>query len=206
MRPLHRVLLVPLVLLAVVLTACGVEPQDRPEAIAVPAEPSSSGGTAPGTGGVEVTVYFVRGTRLDTVERRAPDDSAASALELVAAGPSRAEVLSGLRTALGPQLVSVDDPGLAGGTAELILSPEFAGVSGGNQLLAVAQVVFTVTERPGVTQVHFSSAGAPVEVPTDAGLTDAPVGRADYRSVTPQRPSPAATSTAPPATSSSGPP
>jgi spore germination protein GerM len=62
---------------------------------------------------------------------------------------------------------------------------EFTGLGGGNQQLAVAQIVWTVTEFPGVQQVRFSIDGQPLEVPTDEGLTDQPVDRDDYRSVAP---------------------
>ena len=63
------------------------------------------------------------------------------------------------------------------------VSREFTEVAGGNQLLATAQVVFTVTEFPGVEAVRITADGSPVEVPTDDGLTDEPVGRDDYASV-----------------------
>jgi hypothetical protein len=91
---------------------------------------------------------------------------------------------------------------------------EFTEVAGGNQLLASAQVVFTVTGFPGVEAVRITADGSPVQVPTDDGLTAEPVGRDDYRSVAapdpgPPTPGPAAPSTAPetpPADPSTAPP
>ena len=85
---------------------------------------------------------------------------------------------------------------------------EIAPAAGGNQLLATAQVVFTVTEVPGVEAVRITADGSPVEVPTDDGLTAEPVSREDYASVaTPvsspvpsaPSPSPGDPATAPPA-------
>jgi spore germination protein GerM len=74
---------------------------------------------------------------------------------------------------------------LSDGVATVSVTPGFPGLSGGNQLLAVAQVVWTLTELPTVTAVRFSVDGTPVEIPTDDGLTDRPVDRDDYRSVKP---------------------
>ena len=47
--------------------------------------------------------------------------------------------------------------------------------------LAIAQIVYTVTQQPGVTGVTFTIAGKAVEVPTAAGAqVPGPVSRADY--------------------------
>ena len=165
------------------LTGCGVEPQDRPEPLVVPGSPSADVDPSPAEGRVALRVYFVRGTRLEAVDRSAPDAGPPTVLGLLTAGPNRDEVLGGLRTAVTPQALVSGDAAVVGTTAEVVLAREFTAVSGSNQLLAVAQVVWTLTEAPGVTQVRFSAAGAPIEVPTDAGLTDQPVGRDDYRSV-----------------------
>ncbi len=49
----------------------------------------------------------------------------------------------------------------------------------------MAQVVWTVTQFPQVDRVCFSLDGVFVEVPTDSGLSDESVSRADYVSVAP---------------------
>ena len=50
-----------------------------------------------------------------------------------------------------------------------------------DQTLAIAQVVYTVTQQPGVTGVAFAIGGKAIEVPTAAGAqVPGPVGRADY--------------------------
>jgi hypothetical protein len=177
-------------LLALLLSGCGVRAQDRPEPLVVPGSPSPGVTSSPSAGASAVRVYFVRGSRLEAVERSAPDAASATVLDLLTAGPSRPEVLGGLRTAVAPTALVSRDARVVGSTVEVVLAREFTAVSGSNQLLAVAQVVWTLTERPGVTAVRFSAAGTPIEVPTDAGLTDQPVDRDDYRSVGAPEPTP----------------
>lgn len=172
-----------------VLTGCGVAPQTQPEALPPaapqPVEPSGR----PEPLGPAVTVFFVRGAALAPAARASKRSDAASAVQQLVVGPSRPEVLSGLRTALAPQPLTVDE-GLPGGLTAVSVTREFTGVTGGNQLLAVAQVVWTLTELPGTAEVRFLVAGVPVEVPTDEELTDQPVDRTDYRSVAPVSPGP----------------
>jgi spore germination protein GerM len=55
-------------------------------------------------------------------------------------------------------------------------------VVGANQTLAIAQVVFTATQQPGVTSVLFQIAGRPIGVPTASGATvPGPVDRTSYQ-------------------------
>ncbi|WP_222195026.1 GerMN domain-containing protein [Modestobacter italicus] len=177
-RPL--VLLVALVLL---LAGCGVGTQDSPERLTLTEAPTARP-SSPGPGTVELEVFFVRGTRLEPVSRSAPSLDAETLLEVLVAGPTRTEVLAGLRTAIAPQTPTVPT-GLAERRLEVDLPRELTDVTGGNQLLTVAQLVWTLTTLPTVDEVRFTSGGVPVEVPTDAGLTGAPVDRDDYRSVAP---------------------
>jgi spore germination protein GerM len=188
----------------VALAGCGVGAQSAPEEISIP-RPTTSPSGAPGdAAGDRVTVWFVRGSRLEAAERPVEDPGVDAALDALAAGPTRAEVVGGLRTALSPQSLTPGRPVTADSVVTVGVSREFTEVAGGNQLLAVAQVVFTVTEVPGVEAVRITTAGSPVEVPTDEGLTDEPVGRGDYASVVvpevaPASPPGADRGTAPPA-------
>jgi spore germination protein GerM len=85
-----------------------------------------------------------------------------------------------LRTAMGDQRL-VADVSLAGGVAKVELRPAIATLSGDEQLLAVAQVVCTLTGQPGVGPVSFFLDGASVDVPRgDGSLTSEPVSRDDY--------------------------
>ncbi|WP_138760221.1 GerMN domain-containing protein [Modestobacter altitudinis] len=170
--------------LAVLLCGCGVGTQDRPEALGFSETPSASRADDVPSGTADVQVYFVRGTRLEPVVRSATAEDLPTSLEALVAGPGRAEVLAGLRTAIAPEteptLTSLPD-----GTVQVDLPRELTGLTGGNQLLAFAQLVWTLTDVPPVRAIRFTSVGAPVEVPTDSGLTGEPVDRADYASVGP---------------------
>lgn len=166
------------------LAGCGVEPQDRPQVLTIPVPEVSAAGERTEAYGPALTVYFVQGVTLAPADRGTAIADARSALELLARGPTRVEVIGGLRTALAPQPLLADE-GVPGGITSVSVTREFTGITGGNQLLAVAQVVWTLTDLPGTTQVRFLVEGVPVEVPTDGGLSDQPVGRDHFRSVAP---------------------
>lgn len=182
-----------LVAVTLLLAACGVSTQDRPERVSVAEPPTAGQDTTPSGDGPRVTVYFVRGARLEPVQRSVETSDLVTALQVLAAGPTRREVVTGVRTAVVPQTFSVSRPEYS--TVSIDVPPEFTSVAGGNQLLAVAQLVWTVTQFPDVTRVRISSQGKPLEVPTDEGLTDSAVSRDDYRTVAPPGgdPTPAAT-------------
>ncbi|GAB3349460.1 hypothetical protein GCM10027300_12560 [Modestobacter lapidis] len=178
---LRALVLVVVVLLA---TGCGVQAQDRPEPVVTAAPPSTDASGDSRRDGPRLTLYLVRGADLAPVERPTSRVTAQSALELLVEGPTRAEARDGVRTALAPEVVGVEQQ-LADGLTTVSVSRGFTGLAGGNQLLAVAQVVWTLTELPTVTTVRFTVGGTLIEVPTDEGLTDRAVARDDYRSVAP---------------------
>jgi spore germination protein GerM len=101
-----------------------------------------------------------------------------TALDALASPPADAGPL--LRTALTePSLVR--EVRLLGGIARVDLLPEVAALPADEQLLAVAQIVCTLTGRPGVGQVSFSLQGARQAVPKgDGSLVSSPVSRDDY--------------------------
>lgn len=179
-----------LLLATLLLTACGVRPQDRPEPVTTAAAPSSNTGNSSTAAGPRLIIFFVRDAELAQVERRTHAATTAAALEQLVEGPTRAEVGAGLRTALPPEVVGVDEM-LPGGLTTVSVTRGFTGITGGDQLLAVAQIVWTLTDLPTVTAVRFAVDGTPVEVPTDAGLSNRPVDRGEYESVSPPEPTPA---------------
>lgn len=176
-----------LLLMALLLTACRVPSQGRPERIENgPITGSAPTTTPPGTKSVQV--FFLRGERLELVTRAVPRVTVADALVPLFAGPTPDEARSGLRTALTPQPVpAVDGPAAESATVVIHVTAGFATVAGTNQLLGVAQVVWTATGVPGVQRVRFVLGGEPIEVPTDRGLTGEPVSRGEYRSVSRSR-------------------
>lgn len=152
-------------------------PYDLLDAPATTAPPSSAPFTA-----TTVELCFVRGDRLVTANRSAPPDlTLTDSVELLAAGPNDDELADELRTAipedpLGARVTT------ASGVAHVDLAARFADTEGQRQVLAVAQIVCTLTSRPGVGQVSFTLDGEPVEVPRGDGSTTAnPVSREDYR-------------------------
>jgi hypothetical protein len=173
------------------LVACGIPADSQPQAIArkdIPFDllaPSTTivGPGVPGTR-VPVNVYLVGITGLVPVTRgvRAPA-TLPEALSALLAGPTDTEVADGLRTSITAQTsVSAGPVGFGVGTIDL--GGAFGQVGGQEQILAVAQLVFTATSVPGIAKVQFTLAGRPVEVPAgDGTLTQGPLGRSDFPSL-----------------------
>lgn len=173
------------------LVACGIPADSQPQAIArkdIPFDLLAPSTTivGPGVPGprVPVNVYLVGITGLVPVTRgvRAPATLPA-ALSALLAGPTDTEVADGLRTSITAQTsVSAGPVGFGVGTVDL--GGAFGQVGGQEQILAVAQLVFTATSVPGIAKVQFTLAGRPVEVPAgDGTLTQGPLGRSDFPSL-----------------------
>lgn len=167
------------------LAGCGVTTQAEPEVInrdEVPfglLKPSEGRGTAPAPAEATVStvVYFVApgGLAASLREARGPLD-AAIVLDLLARGPTAAEARAGLRSALVPDgavRVAVDN-----GRAIVGLGPEFLQLSRAEQGLAVAQIVYTLTELENVSGVRFEASGQRLTVPVRGGdPTSRPIDR-----------------------------
>lgn len=173
------------------LVACGIPADSQPQALArkdIPFDLLAPSTTiaSPGTPGARVplNVYLVGITGLVPVSRevRAPA-TLTEALNALLTGPTDAEVATGLRTAVGAQTsVSAGVVGFGVGTVDL--GGSFGQVGGQEQILAVAQLVFTATSVPGIVKVQFTLGGRPVEVPAgDGTLTQGPLGRSDFPSL-----------------------
>ena len=127
---------------------------------------------------------FVQGELLVTVLRDVPlTADLGKVVETLLAGPDSREVRDGLRSALtGPELIR--SVALIAGVAQVDLSGGFIEATGTEQLLALGQVVCTLTAQPGVGQVHFTLDGRRAEVPRGNGsLTVDAVSRDDYASL-----------------------
>jgi spore germination protein GerM len=134
----------------------------------------------------DVTVYFARGGVLVPETRRIPPPVSLTALiRSLRRGPTNAEAAAGIRTAL-PEENAVRSVRLEAGEATVDLTDALADLSTGDQVLALAQIVFTLTGSPGVGQVRFTRDGNPVEVPRpDGGLTREGLSRDAYAALAP---------------------
>ena len=126
----------------------------------------------------DVLVYFIKDDRLIFRVRQvnAPA-TVAKALTSLLFGVQEEDVASGVRSAIDPT-ASIQARAVDPATYQVDLSAEFSKGPSSEQVLALAQVVFTATALPGVTAVRFTLDGVPIEVPTGSGsLTSGPVGR-----------------------------
>jgi spore germination protein GerM len=185
---------VVVLVLALVVTACGVPADPAPRVLAtddIPyglleeappptvAPPAASVATAP------VFVYFVKGERMFAVVRQVnADPSVAKALTALLFGPQEDEAVDGVRSAISPT-AAIQARAIDPATYLVDLSSEFAQGSVSEQVLGLAQVVWTATAIPGVTGVRFTLNGAPIQVPTPTGSTGDPVGREAFAEVAP---------------------
>jgi len=110
-------------------------------------------------------------------------------IEAVAAeleyGPTASESFLGLQSAL-TDIAAIDGIDIEGSTALVDLNDSFTNLGGSDQVIAIAQLVFTVTERPTIDRLVVRVDGENVEVPRDDGtLTRDPLTRTDYTSFSP---------------------
>ena len=176
----------------VAVAACGIPVDDAARPLSAEDVPSPRPGPtaapAPPTGGATdaaVEVFLVRELRLAPVRRQVPPPpSVEDAIAALLTEPTAAERSDGLRTAL------TRDVRLAGmvaaGVPLVDVTETFAQTEGEEQILALAQIVFTLTGLPEVNGVFFALEGRPVDVPTgDGTLERGPLRRDDFAAVAP---------------------
>ncbi len=189
MRP--RLLSVVIVALAAVMVggACGVRRDSEPRALPedgvpfglleeVAAATTTTAPPTPSTPKAAVFVFFVQGGRMFPVVREvnAPSTVAKSLTALVF-GTLAEEASQGIRSSINPA-AGIQARSIDAATYLVDLDAEFIQGSTSEQVLGLAQIVFTATEIPGVTGVKFTLNGAPIEVPTASGsLTSGAIGR-----------------------------
>jgi hypothetical protein len=191
MKPLRLVALASAVM---AVTGCGlpasghvvrVDPHGVPFGLLATAP---TGSATPPPRGPVTDVYFVQGDRLATTPRRVVGENIpAEAVRLLITGPTPAESQRGVTSDVPTQtrLISLD---LNGPVATVDLSSEFGTVGGSDQVLAVAQIVYTLTASRYIDSVRFAINGKLSEVPDGSGsLSIAPRSRADYPKLAPPR-------------------
>ena len=168
-------------------SGCGVSTESRPRSIPqdrIPAalsNPPPSPSTTGRVGDATFTVYLIDGERLRPVPRTALGGiTPAARLEALRAGPTSDEAAAGLGSALNEE-TSIRVSRVAGGTATVDLPHALAALVGSDQVLALAQLVFTLTEDPAISEVTFTVDGEPVAAPVgDGALIGRAVGRGDF--------------------------
>lgn len=122
---------------------------------------------APASAAPKLKVYFTRDTRLQTVERplAAGADPIEAAVRALFVGPRATERRDGIRTAI-PRGVGMTELQVVNGAVFIRVPETFAAGGGGGVLeLRLAQVVYTVTQTPGVGAVRILLGDEPMPVP-----------------------------------------
>ncbi len=186
-----RPVAVALVAALVVVAGCGIGSESGPNTISdddVPfglLETSSTTTTEPTSTTAALRameVYMVQSGRLAPVAREVERPSVIRAFESLALGPTPTEAADGMRTALPP---GVTVQLRAEGTTVVVdLNGPFTDAAPTEQMLALAQMVYTATAFTGIDAVRFLLDGEPLEVPrADGTLTQERVGRVDYETL-----------------------
>jgi spore germination protein GerM len=190
-RSLRSACLPALTLVAVGASACGIPTSASPTAIAKanvpfhllrPAPPTTVPAVTPTTVSVAETIYMVGPKqKVAAVSRYVPIPASLSEiLGGLLEGPTDAESRFGLQSFLTGGKTTVKAT-VVGGIATVDFTTNPVQVVGTDQTLAIAQVVYTATQQPGVTGVVFQIAGQPIEVPTASGVqVPGPVNRSAY--------------------------
>lgn len=187
-----------LVVIALGLAGCGVSTESKPRAL--PPEAAGVRTTqTPAETGSDATrftaLWFVADGDLIPVDRQI--ESAVTAQDKIVSlevGPTQEELDAGMRTAVAsvvpdvPLVVTADAAGVAveagPGQISVVLSDEFASLPSGEQLLALGQVVLTLTGGTSQSVLFVDNNGNAVGVPLpDGRLVNRPVTARDYRTM-----------------------
>ena len=173
-------------LLLAVASGCGVPTESRPGLIPDDRLPAalSSPPPRPRATPVDATVfnvYLIDEERLRPVPRAVVGDvNLAGRLEALRAGPTADEAGAGLRSALNEE-ASIRISRVSAAVATVDLPLGLAELVGSDQVLALAQLVFTLSEDPVIDEVLFTVEGEPVAAPVEDGtLLGRAVGRSDF--------------------------
>ena len=167
-----------------IAAACGIPSDGTAHPLPAGAIPSvippTTAATIPASPGSEGGVIFLSdGDQLVAVATLDPVTSPTAALTDLLQWPQRAS--GRYRSAINERTRLLAPVYVEGGVAIVSLSAEFVDVAARQELIAVAQVVFTATAVAGVRAVRFVVDGNALEVPRgDGRLVTRPVGRDDY--------------------------
>lgn len=116
-----------------------------------------------------VSMFFVAGTQVVPIDRLLLSPAAApQVLAALSEGPPEGDAAAGLRSALPIGFAA--EVTVERGVATVVLPGTFiTDLPGGEQRLAIAQIVLTLTRQSGVGQVRFTSNNEPLAVPRGRG-------------------------------------
>jgi spore germination protein GerM len=162
-----------------------IDHQLVPQGLMAPASTSPAPGLAIPTD--NVTLYLVLGQDLVAVDRAARSPvSLSTVLRELTRGPTTSEQVKGVQSPLSTT-GRLTLRSLVKGDASVDLRDDFTNLGGHDQILAAAQLVYTVTAFPGVDHVTFLVNGQVAAVPTATGsLSSGPLRRADYSALAPR--------------------
>jgi spore germination protein GerM len=175
----------------VAIAGCGVPTQTSPTRLEDNnvhiAGPVPSTTIPRGTPTDRARLCFVSDDRLVTIVRELPAPLSAHRALKALVDVAGAGLPIGVRSAITEgDFATADEAVPAGGIARVDLKNEFVQIAPTDQVLALAQVVCTLTNVPAVEQVRFTLDGEPVDIPrADGSLTNEPVSRLDYRVLLP---------------------
>lgn len=169
-----------------VVTGCGVPLDSRPETVGDNQIPEGLRPVDSATPTVSerlesIDVWFVRDDRVVAVSHRAPGPvGPESAVDAVLEGPTEAEQGDKLRSAI-PDAGAIIGVEAAGGVATVDLAATFADIPASDQVLALAQLVLTLTDLRGIGRVRFEVDDVQIAVPLPNGDTsEDSVSRDDF--------------------------
>lgn len=178
---------------ALALASCGIDTESSADVVddeRVPfglLEADREPVTGPDPNGevlVEIYLYDEENDVLVPVRRRLGSSSLDAVLGALERAPIDRDP-DALRSALS-EIDAVAGTDTSRGVATIDLTEEFSDITGADQLLAIAQLVYTATGRPGVGQVAFTLEGQTIEIPRgDGSLTSESVTRGDYARLEP---------------------
>ncbi len=207
-RVLSRLTLV--FLIAGVMGSCGISTERSPQIIQRSTIPFGLMNTIPtATEPTEITqnpleVFYVSSNRLIAISRPLNGHlDLQQEISALLAGPTSQEAFIGITTDI-PAGTSIRQVKQTQGTLTVDLSGNFAFINGQSQIFAIAQIVYSLTQIPGINSLIFELNGVATDVPTESGtLVSGPVSRLDYFQLAQAPPTTASPPTqAPPTTAS----
>jgi spore germination protein GerM len=174
-------------LAALAATACGVGTEGAPHTLdpkSVPfglLAPATSTTTTTRPAETQLVIYLFGSQSLVPVTRTTPAPVTAQAvLQALSSPPTPSESNAGLTSPISSATPLKFDSARAG-TVAVDVPASFESLGGQDQIVAAAQLVFSLTAVSGTTGVVILVGGQPAQVPTSGGgLSQGPLIRADY--------------------------